>query len=85
MRSVREFSAIYLHRAPVDGRKMINGLAAIVESEMGKSPMDGSLFVFTGRRRDSIRLLYWDRCGFCLWMKKLEKERFRWPLGLAAG
>jgi transposase len=80
MKSLRKFTAVYLHRMPVDGRKMINGLAAIVESEMGHSPMSGSLFVFTGRRRDTIRLLYWDRTGFALWTKKLETEKFRWPL-----
>jgi len=84
MKSLRKFSHVYLHRAPVDGRKMINGLAAIVEGEMGKSAMDGSLFVFTGRRRDTVRLLYWDRSGFALWTKKLEEERFRWPLKMAA-
>lgn len=79
MKSIRKFTAIYLHRAPVDGRKMINGLAAIVEAEMGKSAMSGDLFVFTGRRRDTLRLLYWDRSGFALWTKRLETERFRWP------
>jgi transposase len=58
---------------------MINGLVAIVESEMGKSPMSGSLFVFTGRRHNTIRMLYWDKSGFALWTKKLETERFKWP------
>ena len=79
MKSLRKFTNVYLHRAPVDGRKMINGLAAVVEGEMGKSPMDDSLFVFTSRRRHTIRLLYWDKSGFALWTKKLENERFRWP------
>lgn len=80
MKNIREFADAYLHRVPVDGRKMINGLAAIVEAEMGRSPMNGGLYVFTSRRRDTIRLLYWDRTGFALWIKKLETERFRWPL-----
>jgi transposase len=83
MKSLRKFSDIYLHRKPVDGRKMINGLAAIVEAEMGQSPMKGGLFVFTSQRRDTIRLLYWDRTGFALWIKKLETDRFRWPLKMA--
>jgi transposase len=83
MKSLRKFSAIYLHRAPVDGRKQINGLAALVEAEMGKSPMSGALFVFAGRRRDTMRLLYWDRTGFALWTKKLETEKFRWPAKMA--
>jgi transposase len=79
MKSLRRFRNVYLHNAPVDGRKMINGLVAIVESNMGKSPMGGSLFVFTSRRRSTIRLLYWDKSGFALWTKKLETERFKWP------
>jgi transposase len=58
---------------------MINGLVAIVEGEMVKNPMGGSLFVFTSRRRNTIRLLYWDKSGFALWTKKLETERFKWP------
>src|SRR3989344_9333521 len=83
MRSLRKFDAIYLHRLPVDGRKMINGLASIVEAEMGKNPTAGGLFVFTSRRRDTIRLLYWDLSGFALWTKKLETEKFRWPMKMA--
>ncbi|MCX6109758.1 MAG: IS66 family insertion sequence element accessory protein TnpB [Proteobacteria bacterium] len=84
MKSLRKFTEIYLHRAEVDGRKQINGLAAIVESEMGKCPTRGGLFVFTGRRRDSIRILYWDRTGFALWTKKLETEKFKWPAKMSA-
>jgi transposase len=79
MKSIHEFNCTYLHKAPVDGRKMINGLAAIVQSEMGTSPFGGGLFAFTSRRRDMIKLLYWDKSGFALWMKRLEKEKFRWP------
>lgn len=80
MKSLRKFDRIFLHRSTVDGRKMINGLAALVEAEMGKNPIEGGLFVFTSRRRDTIRLLYWDRTGFALWIKRLESEKFRWPL-----
>lgn len=80
MKSMHDFGAIFLHKVPVDGRKQINGLAAIVESEMGHSPFGGALFVFTTRRRDFVKLLYWDKTGFALWIKRLEEERFRWPL-----
>jgi transposase len=60
-------------------RKAINGLCQIVESEGMGDLMGPHLFVFTGRRRDVIKILYFDRSGFALWQKRLEKERFRWP------
>jgi transposase len=80
VRSIHDFSKVYLHRIPVDGRKQINGLASIVEHEMEFSPFDEILFAFTNRRRRVIKILYWDRTGFALWMKRLEEDRFRWPL-----
>ena len=63
--------AIYLHRAPVDFRKSINGLALIVEQEMQLPPMSPALFVFCNKKRDRVKALYWDRTGFCLWYKRL--------------
>ena len=80
MKSLSDFSEIYLHRLPVDGRKQINGLSLIAQGCMGISPCSGALFVFTNRNRDTVRLLYWDRTGFALWVKRLEAERFRWPI-----
>ncbi len=71
---------IYLHREPVDFRKSINGLALIVEQEMKLSPMSSALFVFCNKNRDRVKALYWDRTGFCLWYKRLEKNKFKWPL-----
>ena len=79
MKCLRDFGSILLHKAPVDGRKMINGLAALCEARMGTSPFTGGLFAFTNKRRDVIKLIYWDRSGFALWMKRLEKEKYRWP------
>jgi transposase len=79
MRMFEAVSAVYLHREPVDFRNSINGLAVIVESTMGHSPCSGALFVFCNRRRDKLKLLYWDRTGFALWYKRLEQERFKWP------
>lgn len=73
--------AIYLHREPVDFRKQINGLAAIVEGELEMSPFADALFAFTNRARTSVKVLYWDRNGFCLWQKRLETDRFAWPRG----
>jgi len=71
--------AIYLHRDAVDFRKSINGLVLIVEQEMALSPFTEALFVFCNKNRDRIKVLYWDRTGFCLWYKRLEKEKFKWP------
>ena len=70
---------IYLHRAPVDFRKSINGLAVIVEQELERSPFELGLFLFSNKNRDKIKILYWDKTGFALWYKRLEKQRFKWP------
>lgn len=70
---------VYLHVAPVDFRKAINGLAQVVEQSIKLSPMSEALFVFGAKSRDKVKVLYWDQSGFCLWYKRLEKERFAWP------
>jgi transposase len=72
--------AVYLHRLPIDFRKAINGLALIVQEELTLDPYSESLFVFVNKARNRIKLLYWERNGFCLWMKRLEKNKFSWPL-----
>ena len=74
-----DVSSIYLHRDVVDFRKSINGLVLIVEQEMVLSPFSDALFVFCNKARDKVKVVYWDRSGFCLWYKRLEKERFKWP------
>ena len=71
---------VYLHRLPVDFRKAINGLALIVQEAMRLDPYSEALFVFINKSRDRIKLLYWERNGFCLWHKRLEKNKFAWPL-----
>ncbi len=70
---------VYLHREPVDFRKSVNGLSVIVENEMAASPFCGAVFVFCNRKRDKLKVLYWDKSGFALWYKRLEKEKFKWP------
>ena len=69
---------VFVYRDPVDMLKSINGLAAIVASELENSVMTGTLFVFCNRTRDKIKLLYWERNGFVLWYKRLEKHKFKW-------
>ena len=70
---------VYLCREVVDMRKSINGLSAWVEQELGLDPFGPQLFVFCNRKRDKIKILYWERSGFVLWYKRLEKQRFPWP------
>ena len=72
---------IYLYREPVDFRKSYRGLAAIVEQELGHNPFEGALYAFTNRRRDKIKLLYWEDNGFVLYYKSLAEEKFYWPKG----
>ncbi|HLG20197.1 MAG TPA: IS66 family insertion sequence element accessory protein TnpB [Bdellovibrionota bacterium] len=79
MRGVSSFSRIHLYVGAVDFRKSIDGLSGIVESSMKLDPFSAELFVFVSRCRTRLRILYWDRTGFALWMKRLEKERFSWP------
>jgi transposase len=69
---------VYLYAGAVDMRKSINGLSTLVEQELELNPMTESLFVFCNRPRDKIKLLYWERNGFVLWYKRLEKQRFKW-------
>jgi transposase len=71
---------IYLHRAPVDFRKAVNGLCELVEHELAMKPFDDCLYVFCNRSRDRVKILHWDRTGFVLWYKRLEKEKFKWPV-----
>ena len=72
---------VYIATGNTDMRKAINGLSILVESRMELDPFSGHLFVFSNKRRNLIKVLYWDHNGFCLWQKRLERDRFRWPEG----
>lgn len=80
LRPDRSLARVYLHRAPIDMRKQIDGLAALVEGAMQDNPFSGSLYLFTNRRRDKLKMLVWDRTGFVVWYKRLEREKFAWPV-----
>jgi transposase len=70
---------VYVVVGAVDMRKAINGLSILVADHFDLDPLGGHMFAFTNRRRTVVKVLYWDRNGFCLWQKRLERERFRWP------
>jgi transposase len=84
VRSITDSAGIFLCRELVDGRKQFNSLAAIVELELGRTPFDGSLYLFLSRGRNLLKILYYDVTGFALWAKRLEKGRFHWPTGISA-
>lgn len=75
-------SQVYLYRPPVDMRKSINGLVAIVEGEMALDPFNSALFVFCNTSRSLVKMVGWEGNGFVLWMKRIDKARFRWPIHL---
>lgn len=64
---------------PVDFRKGMNGLAALVKEHLGADPFSGAVFVFRAKRADRLKLIVWDGTGLCLFAKRLEGGRFRWP------
>ena len=70
---------ILVAREPVDFRKSIDGLAAVCELHLREQPLDGTLYVFTNRRRTGLKMLMWTHGGFVMLYKKLERGRFRWP------
>lgn len=70
---------VYIATGITDMRKSINGLSILVADQLELDPLSGHLFAFCNRKRDIIKVLYWDCNGFCLWHKRLEKDRFQWP------
>lgn len=67
---------VHLYGQPVDMRKSFDGLYALTRHGLKQDPLSGHLFVFINRRATQIKVLYWDRTGFCLWAKRLEAGRF---------
>lgn len=70
---------VYLAPGSTDMRKQINTLSILVESTLELNPFCGHLFVFCNSTRSTIKILFWDRNGFALYQKRLEKDRFWWP------
>ena len=79
VRALSSFPKILVFRGHVDFRKRRRSLAVVVQEEIKEDPFSTTLFVFLNRKKDCIRALYWDKTGFAMWEKELEKEKFPWP------
>lgn len=77
MRPHSKVEKVYLYPKPVHFRKSIDGLTALVELDIQVVVFNSVLSVFLNKARKRIKVLYWERNGFCLWLKRLEAERFK--------
>ena len=75
---------IFIRPGYTDLRKACNGLTAIVQKEMKEDPLSGSVYLFCNRERRLLKAVYWDKTGFWLCQKRLEKETFPWPCTVEA-
>jgi len=75
---------VFVATTPVDLRKSFDTLAGVVRAQFGRDPLDGHVFVFIGRERTSVKLLWWDRTGYAILHKRLAVGLFSRPVGTAA-
>ena len=71
---------IWLYQKPVDFRKQLDGLMQLTASELEKDPSDGTVYVFRNRQKDKVKMLVWERNGYFLGYKRLERGRFDFPI-----
>ena len=71
---------IFVKPGATDLRKQINGLSVIVSEELKMNVFEGNLFLFCNKHRRILKIIYWETNGFCQWYKKLEKDKFPWPM-----
>ena len=76
---------VYLCTVPCDMRRSFDGLQSLVTTALQLDAFAGHLFVFSNRRRDRVKILYWDRDGFAVWAKRLEQGTYAMPFGEDAG
>jgi len=70
---------IFIKPGTVDFRKQINGLSSLVQTGMKMDVFSGAFFIFASKNKTRLKIIYWDKTGFCLWMKRLERNKFPWP------
>jgi hypothetical protein len=75
---------IFLAIDPTDMRKSFDGLFALVENVINENPLSGHLFLFRNRKRDRVKLLYWDQDGLVIWYKRLEEGSYQFPSDLVS-
>ena len=80
MLAISSQAKIYLYAEPVDMRKSFDGLFGIIKSDLHLDVRDGGVFMFLNLRRNRIKIMYWDKDGIAIWMKRLEKNCFQRPL-----
>ena len=85
MLSLSSSQRYYLSRQAADMRKSYDGLSGLVRQGMGRDPLSGEVFIFMNRRRTMMKVLVWDRIGFVLWSKRLERGTFELPAGQGQG
>lgn len=71
---------IFVKPGATDMRKQINGLSVIVSEELKMNVFEGNLFLFYNKHRRILKIIYWETNGFCAWLKRLEKDKFPWPM-----
>ncbi|MFT7036533.1 MAG: transposase [Cyclobacteriaceae bacterium] len=81
MLSLTHSCRYFIYRSPCDMRFGIYSLSGLVRNELGADPLSGDVFVFIGKRGNQVRLLQWDRDGFALYIKRLERGTFERPEG----
>jgi transposase len=81
MLSLSSSQRYFLYREPTDMRCGMYSLASLVTNSLGQDPLSGDIFIFIGKQGNQIRLLQWDKDGYALYSKRLEKGTFERPLG----
>ena len=80
MIAIASNTRIFFAKGPTDMRKGFAGLYAIVENSLKLDPLSGNLFLFVNRRRDKLKIMYWDRDGLAIWYRRLEQGTFQLPV-----
>jgi transposase len=76
MLTIESHQTIYIYTQPIDMRKSINGITLILSEEFEQNPQSGDLYLFVNKGRDKVKCLIWDKNGFVLYYKRMEKGRF---------